>query len=113
MEYKAFVKVMERFKKKNRFGTIFWFSKTVWSHVFFFSIAKDCGFLQVPVNGSLVGLFLTTFPNSLTFACDPGFILKGSRVRHCEANASWGGNETLCQGTVTGMTSMTKTTILV
>ncbi|XP_020615812.1 CUB and sushi domain-containing protein 3-like isoform X2 [Orbicella faveolata] len=68
-----------------------------WSGVETFCEAKDCGFLQVPVNGSLVGLYLTTFPNSLTFACDPGFILKGSRVRHCEANAVWSGNETVCQ----------------
>ena len=79
---------------------------------FFSPIAKDCGSLQTPVNGSLVGLYLTTFPNSLTFACDPGFILRGSRVRHCEANAVWSGNETFCQGTCTGITSMTKTNIL-
>lgn len=87
------------------------FSKTV-SSLFSFPIAKDCGYLQLPVNGSLVGLYLTTFPNSLTFACDPGFNLKGSQVRHCEANAVWSGNETFCQGSFTGMTSMSKATIL-
>ena len=67
----------------------------------------------MPVNGSLVGLYLTTFPNSLTFACDPGFILKGSRVRHCEASAVWSGNETFCQGTFTGIMSVTKIVILI
>jgi len=82
---------------------IFLFSKAL----FFPPLAKDCSYLQIPVNGSLVGLYLTTFPNSLTFACDPGFILKGSRVRHCEADAVWSGNETFCQGTFIGMTSMT------
>ena len=80
---------------------------------FFAPIAKDCGFLQVPANGSLVGQYLTTFPNSLTFACDPGFTLKGSRIRQCEANAVWSGNETFCQGKFTGMMSMNKTTILI
>lgn len=64
------------------------------------SVAKDCGFLDIPVNGSLVGLNVTTFPNSLIFACDKGFILKGSRVRHCQANAIWSGNETFCQGEI-------------
>ena len=62
------------------------------------NIAKDCGSLEIPANGSLVGLNLTTFPNSLTFTCDEGFILKGSIVRHCQANALWSGNETFCQG---------------
>ena len=72
------------------------------------AIAKDCGPLQIPINGSVLGLYLTTFPNSLTFACDPGFILKGSRVRHCEANAVWSGNKTFCQGKTTPKTSKKK-----
>ena len=61
-------------------------------------IAKDCGSLKIPLNGSLIGPNITTFPNSLTFSCDRGFALKGSRVRSCQANAIWSGNETLCQG---------------
>ena len=60
--------------------------------------AKDCGLLKVPLNGSLVGSNLTTFPNSLTFTCDEGFYLKGSPVRKCQANAVWSGSETFCQG---------------
>ena len=65
------------------------------------SLAKDCGVLKIPLNGSIVGPKMTTFPNSLTFTCDKGFELKGSRVRHCEANALWSGNETFCQGELT------------
>ena len=61
-------------------------------------IAKDCGSLKIPLNGSLIGPNITTFPNSLTFSCDRGFALKGSRVRKCQANEIWSGNETLCQG---------------
>lgn len=72
------------------------------SHILIFcyfdSLAKDCGMVKIPLNGSLVGPNLTTFPNSLTFTCDKGFILKGSRVRHCQANATWSGNEAYCQG---------------
>lgn len=62
--------------------------------------AKDCGLLKVPLNGSLVGSNLTTFPNSLTFTCDEGFNLKGSPVRKCQANAVWSGSETFCQGDI-------------
>ena len=65
---------------------------------FSYFIAKDCGFLKVPLNGSLVGSDLTTFPNSLLFACDEGFILRGSSVRRCQATADWSGNETFCEG---------------
>ena len=61
-------------------------------------VAKDCGSLKIPLNGSLIGPNITTFPNSLTFSCDRGFALKGSRVRSCQANEIWSGNETLCQG---------------
>ena len=61
-------------------------------------VAKDCGSLKIPLDGSLIGPNITTFPNSLTFSCDRGFALKGSRVRSCQANAIWSGNETLCQG---------------
>ncbi|KAL9989269.1 hypothetical protein ACROYT_G003802 [Oculina patagonica] len=72
-------------------------SDGVWGGIETRCEAKDCGFLQVPINGSVLGPYLTTFPNSLTFTCGPGFTLKGSRVRHCEANAVWSGNRTICQ----------------
>ncbi|XP_015755011.1 PREDICTED: sushi, von Willebrand factor type A, EGF and pentraxin domain-containing protein 1-like isoform X2 [Acropora digitifera] len=69
----------------------------IWSGVKTFCDAKDCGLLKVPLNGSLVGSNVTTFPNSLTFTCDEGFYLKGSPVRKCQANAVWSGSETVCQ----------------
>ncbi|XP_067016808.1 sushi, von Willebrand factor type A, EGF and pentraxin domain-containing protein 1-like isoform X2 [Acropora muricata] len=68
-----------------------------WSGVATICEAKDCGSLKVPLNGSLVGLNVTSYPNSLTFSCDEGFILKGSRVRECQANAQWSGNVTFCE----------------
>ena len=40
----------------------------------------------------------TTYPNTLRFTCDEGFILIGSSMRKCETNGSWSGNETKCQG---------------
>ncbi|XP_068694975.1 sushi, von Willebrand factor type A, EGF and pentraxin domain-containing protein 1-like isoform X1 [Montipora foliosa] len=68
-----------------------------WSGVETKCEARDCGFLKVPLNGSLVGSNVTIFPNSMTFACDKGFILRGSPVRNCQADAVWSGTETFCQ----------------
>ena len=59
--------------------------------------ANDCGKLQIPQNGSLLGN-KTTFPNFVTFSCDEGFTLKGSKVRHCQANKTWTGELTYCDG---------------
>lgn len=59
--------------------------------------AKDCGPLAVPTNGSSLGN-LTIFPNKIHFGCDEGFNLRGSHTRHCQANGTWSGNQTFCQG---------------
>lgn len=59
--------------------------------------ANDCGKLHIPHNGSLLGN-KTTFPNFVTFSCDEGFILKGSKIRHCQANKTWTGEHTYCDG---------------
>jgi len=59
--------------------------------------AVDCGRLSVPLNGSSYG-DLTVFPESIRFSCDTGFILRGSRVRNCEANGTWSGFNTICDG---------------
>ena len=62
-----------------------------------FSLAKDCGPLSLPLNGSMTGNE-TTFPNEVSFSCDEGFVLHGSTVRWCQAEGSWSGNETECEG---------------
>ena len=62
-------------------------------------LAIDCGGLSAPQNGSLQGS-ATTFPNMLEFSCDEGFILEGSASRACQANGTWSGNTTLCEGIV-------------
>ena len=59
--------------------------------------AKDCGSLAVPMNGSATG-GETTYPNEVTFDCDEGFIMAGSRIRKCQSNGLWSGNKTSCTG---------------
>jgi len=59
--------------------------------------AQDCGPLANPANGSSIG-DLTVFPNKITFGCDEGFLLRGSNIRNCQANGTWSGNQTICEG---------------
>lgn len=65
-------------------------------------LAKDCGQLPVPLNGSHFGRE-TTFPNEAMFSCDEGFNLNGSSVRRCLSNGSWSGTETFCEGKISFM----------
>lgn len=60
-------------------------------------LAKDCGPLALPLNGSSFGSD-TTFPNVISFYCDVGFIMIGTQTRKCQANGKWSGNETTCRG---------------
>ncbi|KAJ7383495.1 hypothetical protein OS493_027659 [Desmophyllum pertusum] len=71
-------------------------SNGTWNGLTTVCVAKDCGPLAVPTNGSSTG-DLTIFPNKIVFGCDEGFNLRGSYNRHCQANGTWSGNETLCQ----------------
>lgn len=59
--------------------------------------AEDCGPLLSPTNGSSVGE-KTTYPNTKTFNCRDGFILRGSKIRECRPNGTWSGVETFCEG---------------
>lgn len=71
----------------------------LWLHYCFQISAKDCGGLATPTNGSSRGS-LTTYPHEVTFKCDEGFNLRGSRIRQCLSSGNWSGNETTCEGNV-------------
>ena len=62
-----------------------------------FPLAVECGSLVMPRNGSSYGK-LATYPNKVYFQCDEGFIIKGSSLRTCQANGSWSGGDTSCEG---------------
>lgn len=63
------------------------------------SLAKDCGFIGTPRNGTKRGS-QTTYPGIVIFSCDDGFIMRGSAERQCSANGSWSGVETNCEGKI-------------
>ncbi|EDO36503.1 predicted protein, partial [Nematostella vectensis] len=67
-----------------------------WSGVSVICKAHDCGPLVSPLNGTKTGS-LTTFPNIITFKCDPGFNLIGSPKRTCQSNARWSGQMVSCK----------------
>ena len=72
--------------------------------VFFFAhlfiLAKDCGSIRTPLNGTKRG-GQTTYPNKIMFTCDEGFNLLGSNERQCTSDGVWSGVETFCQGEIT------------
>ena len=68
-------------------------------NIFFTFLAVNCGGLSSPMNGSISGN-LTVYPNTVTFSCDPGFILRGFSLRKCQSNGTWDGYETICEGTI-------------
>lgn len=63
----------------------------------YFCIAKDCGPIQAPRNGTKHGS-QTTYLNKILFTCDNGFNLIGSNERQCTSDGVWSGAETLCEG---------------
>lgn len=64
---------------------------------YIYALAKDCGPLGVPSNGSMFGN-QTTYPNEVSFKCDEGFILRGSQVRRCSSEGTWSGAAASCEG---------------
>ena len=74
-------------------------SQLVLIKIYFFTVlAKDCGTLKAPSNGSLFG-DRTTYPHDVSFSCDDGFILKGSKLRSCTSEGVWSGTPSSCEGT--------------
>ena len=57
----------------------------------------DCGNLTNPTNGQ-VSTGRTTFGQTATYSCDPGYNLMGSTQHTCQATGVWSGSVPTCQG---------------
>ena len=61
-------------------------------------IVVDCGTLTSPTNGQVNQTAGTTFGQTATYSCDPGYNLVGDDTRICQASGVWSGSEPNCQG---------------
>ena len=66
-------------------------------HVFFLLTVVDCGTLTNPANGQVSHTAGTTFGETATYSCDPGYNLVGGNTRMCQATGNWSGSTPACQ----------------
>ena len=60
----------------------------------------DCGALTNPANGQVSHIGGTTFGQTATYTCDPGYTLEGGNTRMCQATGNWSESEPACQCTL-------------
>ena len=58
---------------------------------------RRCNRLDDPRNGD-VRLTGTKVGDKAIYQCDRGFVLNGDRIRKCQSNGQWSGNEPICKG---------------
>ena len=58
----------------------------------------DCGTLTDPANGQVSHTAGTTFGETATYSCDPGYNLVGDSNHTCRATGVWSGCAPTCQG---------------
>ncbi|EDO34151.1 predicted protein, partial [Nematostella vectensis] len=59
-------------------------------------IQNSCGYLDPPANGKKIG-DEHNYGKSVTFECDTGYRLKGSKARTCQNNGLWDGTQPTCE----------------
>ena len=60
-------------------------------------VVVDCGILTNPAYGHVSHTARTTFGETATYSCDPGYTLVGGSIRTCQATGSWSGSAPTCQ----------------
>ena len=75
--------------------------KYIQIYIFYISIiltAVNCGTLTDPANGQVDHTAGTSFGQTATYSCDPGYNLVGNNTRICHATGVWSGSAPTCQG---------------
>ena len=57
----------------------------------------DCSALSNPANGQVSHPGGTTFGQTATYSCNPGYTLVGDITRTCQATGQWSGDAPICQ----------------
>ena len=60
-------------------------------------VVIDCGDPGTPANGERAGSEFT-YAKTVTYDCDPGYQISGSRSRFCQLDGSWTGSVATCVG---------------
>lgn len=63
----------------------------------FAALGINCGDLSNITNG-YVSVTSVTYGGKAKYTCDLGFAINGSEERTCQANATWSGTDTQCDG---------------
>ena len=58
-------------------------------------LVQNCGVPETVTNGVRM-MENTTYGSSVSYFCNPGYMLVGSRKRVCQANGQWSGQATSC-----------------
>ena len=66
-------------------------------HLFLLIVAVSCTEPRSPSHGSRSGDDFT-FGKTVSYQCDPGYKITGSRTRTCTASGTWSGNQPSCKG---------------
>jgi len=73
-------------------------SRNLTAHLLRLFAARSCGFPGEIANGYRKG-YDFTFPNTVTYVCNDGFMLEGVASRTCQADGNWSQRLPWCQGT--------------
>lgn len=57
----------------------------------------ECGNIDVPNNGTIVCSAKSEYGSICSYSCDPGFDLRGTQQRVCQADHTWSGVQPTCQ----------------
>ncbi|KAI8498132.1 hypothetical protein Bbelb_240760 [Branchiostoma belcheri] len=49
----------------------------------------QCPTLTAPINGAVSPAGIVSFPNGVTFTCNPGYVLNGAATARCQADGTW------------------------
>ena len=61
-------------------------------------LAVDCGMpLSIERGSFILGQATTSYLDTVTYTCEPGYDLLGPMARYCQADGEWSETEPVCQ----------------